>query len=201
MDDLIRSGKVRYIGTSTYAAWQVVESIWVAKELGLNRFVCEQPPYHILDRRVERQLVPVAQQYGLAIIPWSPLAGGFLTGKYKRDAQRTKDSRYASPDWWGDRHFTDAVFDVVDVVEALSNEKGCTMAQFSLAWCGQQPGITSPIIGPRTMEQLVDNLGATDVTITESDREKIDEAIPPGRAVAHYYGPETNADWGAGMYR
>src|SRR5215210_151189 len=88
MDDLIRQGKVRYIGTSTYGAWQVVESLWVSKELGLNRFVCEQPPYHLLDRRIERELVPMAQTYGIGIIPWSPLAGGFLTGKYQRGQQR-----------------------------------------------------------------------------------------------------------------
>ena len=78
MDDLIRSGKVRYIGTSTFAAWQVVESLWISKELGLNRFICEQPPYHILDRRIERELIPMAQTFGMAVIPWSPLAGGML---------------------------------------------------------------------------------------------------------------------------
>jgi len=80
LDDLIRAGKVRYVGTSTYAAWQLVEALWAAQELGLNRFVSEQPPYHLLDRRIERELVPFAQTYGVALIPWSPLAGGFLTG-------------------------------------------------------------------------------------------------------------------------
>src|ERR671917_2015401 len=90
LDDLIRAGKVRYIGTSTYAAWQVLESLWMSKELGLNRMVCEQPPYHLLDRRIERELVPLAQTYGLALIPWSPLAGGFLTGKYSRGETRAE---------------------------------------------------------------------------------------------------------------
>ena len=85
LDDLIRDGKVRYIGTSTFAAWQVMESLWVSKELGLNRFVCEQQPYNILDRRVERELLPMARTYGIATIPWSPLAGGLLTGKYTRE--------------------------------------------------------------------------------------------------------------------
>src|SRR5262245_8926061 len=84
LDDLVRSGKVRYLGTSTFAAWQLMEAPWVSKELGLNRVVCEQPPYHLLDRRIERELVPMAQTYGLALIPWSPLAGGFLSGKYRR---------------------------------------------------------------------------------------------------------------------
>ena len=84
LDDLVRSGKVRYLGTSTFAAWQLVEALWVSKELGLHRVVCEQPPYHLLDRRIERELVPMARTYGLALPPWSPLAGGFLTGKYRR---------------------------------------------------------------------------------------------------------------------
>src|ERR687893_78133 len=94
LDDLIRSGKVRYIGTSTFAAWQVVEALWIAKELGLNRFVCEQPPYHLLDRRIERELVPMAMTYGFGVIPWSPLAGGLLTGKYQRGETPPADSRF-----------------------------------------------------------------------------------------------------------
>jgi aryl-alcohol dehydrogenase-like predicted oxidoreductase len=84
LDDLVRSGKVRYLGTSTFAAWQLVEALWVSKELGLHRVVCEQPPSHLLDRRIERELVPMAQTYGLALLPWSPLAEGFLSGKYRR---------------------------------------------------------------------------------------------------------------------
>src|ERR687894_1028998 len=84
LDDLIRAGKVRYIGTSTFAAWQLVEALWVAKELALNRFVCEQPPYNLLDRRVERELLPMARTFGIGIIPWSPIAGGLLSGKYHR---------------------------------------------------------------------------------------------------------------------
>src|SRR5258708_4902560 len=94
MDDLIRAGKVLYIGTSTYGAWQLVEALWVAKELGLNRFVCEQPPYNILDRRIERELIPMCRTYGFGIIPWSPIAGGLLTGKYRKDAPAPPRSRY-----------------------------------------------------------------------------------------------------------
>ena len=89
LDDLIRAGKVRYVGTSTFPAWQVVESLWLSRELGLNRMICDQPPYHLLDRRVERELVPMALNFGIGIIPWAPLAGGFLTGRYsgaRRDA-------------------------------------------------------------------------------------------------------------------
>ena len=96
LDDLIRSGKVRYVGTSTFGAWQIIESLWISKELGLNRFVSEQPPYNILDRRIERELIPMMQTYGIANIPWSPLAGGLLTGKYRRDVAAPEGSRFAN---------------------------------------------------------------------------------------------------------
>lgn len=198
LDDLVREGKVRYIGTSTFAAWQIVEALWVAKELGLNRFVTEQPPYHLLDRRIERELVPVALTYGIGIIPWSPLAGGFLTGKYKRGEPRPEDARLqvgAPPR--ADSHFTDAAFDVVEEVEAIAAEKGCTLAQLALAWCMGQPGITSPIIGPRTMEQLEDNQGALEVKLTNDDRKRLDGVAPPGRATVSYY----DADFGPHRYR
>ena len=98
LDDLVRAGKVRYLGTSTFGAWQVVEALWAAKELGLNRFVCEQPPYNLLDRRVERELLPMCQTYGLAAIPWSPLAGGLLTGKYRRGEPPPEGTRYGGGD-------------------------------------------------------------------------------------------------------
>ncbi len=197
LDDLIRAGKVRYIGTSTYAAWQLMEALWVSKELHLNRFVTEQPPYHLLDRRIERELVPMAQTYGIALLPWSPLAGGFLTGKYRRGEARAQGSRFENSNEWTDRHFTDRAFDVLERVEQIANEKGCTISQFALAWCAQQPGITSPIIGPRTMDQLKDNLGALDVVVTDEDRKRIDEIVAPGTEVVSYY----NADFGPHKYR
>ncbi len=192
LDDLIRSGKVRYIGTSTYAAWQVMESLWVSRELGLNRFTCEQPPYHLLDRRIERELVPLAQTYGFALIPWSPLAGGFLTGKYRRDEPPPKDARHKKGEGRGQELLSDGCFDVLDVVEEIAREKACSPGQLALAWCAGQPGITSPIIGPRTMEQLEDNMGAADVEITDEDRERLDAAAPPGRMLAPFY----EADFG-----
>ena len=118
LDDLVRSGKVRYIGSSTHAAWQVVESLWVAKELGLNRFISEQPPYHLLDRRIERELVPMALTYGLAIIPWSPLAFGSLSGKYRRGQPRPEGSRLSGEQdtdrWRGS--FSDAAFTVIETL-------------------------------------------------------------------------------------
>ena len=196
LDDLIRAGKVRYIGSSTFAAWQVVESLWASKELGLNRFICEQPPYHLLDRSIERELVPMAQTYGTALIPWSPMAGGFLTGKYRRGEARPTDARYQDENEDTDL-FSDAAFNVLDVVLAIAAEKGCTPSQFALAWCAQQPGITSPIVGVRTMEQLEDNLGAINVQVTDEERERIDEVAPPGGVITRYY----RADFGPHLFR
>lgn len=196
LDDLIRGGKVRYIGSSTFAAWQVVESLWASKELGLNRFICEQPPYHLLDRSIERELVPMALTYGTALIPWSPMAGGFLTGKYRRGAARPANGRYQDESENTDL-FSDAAFNVLDVVLAIAAERGCTPSQFALAWCAQQPGITSPIVGIRTMEQLEDNLGAINVQVTDEERARIDEVAPPGEAIRQYY----RADFGPHLFR
>lgn len=194
LDDLIRAGKVRYIGTSTFAAWQVMESLWVSKELGLNRFVCEQPPYHLLDRSIERELVPLAQAYGTAIIPWSPLARGFLTGKYKRGEDIPEGTRFSrdikNKKPFADRtkqHFSDMAYNVLDVVRELADEKECTPSQIALAWCAHQPAITSPIIGPRTPEHLEDNLGAVEVEINDEDRARLDVASPPEQAIVPYY--------------
>lgn len=198
LDDLVRAGKVRYIGTSTCAAWQVAESIWISKELGLNRFVSEQPPYHILDRRIERELIPMARTYGIGLIPWSPLAGGLLTGKYSRNAPPPADSRFANVENNPNlqRRMVEAIFDVVEGLTPLADAKGITLSQFVLAWTMHQPGITSPIIGPRTMEQLEDNLGAFDVTITDEDRKAVDELVPPGRMVSPFY----EADFGPNQF-
>lgn len=198
LDDLVRSGKVRYLGASTFAAWQLIESLWVSKELGLNRFVTEQPPYNLLDRRIERELIPAALSYGFGIIPWSPLAGGFLSGKYKRQGQQP-DGRFSDG-----THIRSAsllgsprAFDAVDALEGVAREKGVPLSQLALAWTIQQPGITSPIIGPRSLEQLEDNLKALDVKLTEQDRARIDAISPPGQSTVSFYdanfGP--NARW------
>ena len=197
LDDLVRAGKVRYIGTSTYAAWQLVEALWAAKEYGLNRFVCEQPPYHLLDRRIERELIPFAQSYGYALIPWSPIAGGFLTGKYERGKAAPEGVRYSGDSDWSKRHFTDAAFDVVDVVKAMAAEKGCTPAQLALRWCTVKPGVTSPIIGPKTMAQLDDNIGSVECVLTDEDMKRLDEVAPPGGVIVSYY----DADHGPSKYR
>ena len=188
LDDLVKQGKVRYIGTSTYAAWQVVESLWVSDRNGLNRFVCEQPPYHIMDRRIERELLPVAQTYGIGIIPWSPLAGGKLTGKYRRGEPAPENSR-EDPS-----KFTEAMWHVLEGLEALCKQKGCTMTAFANAWCAAQPGVTSPIVGPNSVAQMEENLAASEVKITQEDNKRVDELVKPGEHIEgqSYY----NADFG-----
>ena len=198
MDDLIRSGKVRYIGSSTFSAWQLVESVYAAEKLGLNRFICEQPPYNLLDRRVERELVPMAQTYGFALIPWSPLGGGLLTGKYQRGEPLPEGARFADPGSpFAARRLNDRVFDVVEGLQPLADEKGCTLSQLALAWVMQQPGVTSAIIGPRTMQQFDDNVGATTVAVTDEDRKRIDRIIRRGDHVVPFY----EADFGPHQYR
>src|SRR3984893_11631961 len=198
IDELIRSGKVRYIGTSTYGAWQVVESLWVSKELGLNRFVTEQPPYNILDRRVERELVPMAQTFGIGLLPWSPIAGGLLSGKYRRGEPPPPDSRFgaAQTDARLRSRLVEDVYDVVEQLEPIARSKDCTLVQLALAWVMQQPGISSPIIGPRTLEQLEEYLGAAAITLTQADLDQINAIVPPGGMVSSFYeadfGPHPN---------
>ena len=205
LDDLIRAGKVRYIGTSTFPSWQIMESLWMSKELGLNRFVCEQPPYHLLDRAIERDMIPLAQTYGIAIIPWSPLAGGFLSGKYRSGEAIPEDSRFGRQMQGplaarARKHFSDRAMGVLAEAEALAAEKGCTVSQLALAWCTTQPGVTSPIIGPRTMEHLEDNLGALSVTLSDEDRARLDAVAPPEEAIVPYY-TGLSADFKAPQYR
>jgi aryl-alcohol dehydrogenase-like predicted oxidoreductase len=186
LDDLIRQGKVRYIGTSMFPAWKSVESLWAAKELGLNRFVSEQMAYNLLDRTAEREVIPAAQTFGLALLPWGPLCGGLLTGKYTRDDQSAAGRWQGGKDNFG-RPATRAAYDVIEGVVALAKEKGCTPAQLALAWNASQPGITAPIIGPRTLEQFNDNVGAADVQVTDADRARLDALAPPWSATLRYY--------------
>jgi aryl-alcohol dehydrogenase-like predicted oxidoreductase len=197
LDDLVRAGKVRYIGTTTFAGWQVVEALWASKELGLSRFVSEQPPYNLLDRRIERELIPVARTFGLAVFPWSPIAGGLLTGKYQRNQPVPSDSRYADPGPIQAKRFTPQSFDVIEPLTALAAEKNVPLSRLALAWTVQQPGITSSIIGPRTLEQLEDAIAALEVTFTNDELQRIDEIIPPGTHVAPFY----EADFGPSVHR
>ena len=191
LDDLVKAGKIRYIGGSMFPAWRIVESLWVAKELGLNRLICEQPAYHLLDRTAEREVIPAAQSFGMAVIPWGPLCGGLLSGKYTRDEQ-VEGARWQDGKDNANRRATEATWEVLDFLQVMANDKGCSMSQLGLAWNMAQPGVTAPIIGPRTLEQVEDNLRAVDVEMTEEDLSRIDRLVPPKGYVVRYY-DEANA--------
>jgi aryl-alcohol dehydrogenase-like predicted oxidoreductase len=194
LDDLIRAGKVRYIGGSMFPSWRMVESLWVAKELGLNRFVSEQPAYHLLDRTIEREVIPAARSFGLAILPWGPLCGGLLTGKYRRD-EGDPDGRWQAGKDNFQREATPLAWDVIDLLRDMADQKGCSVSQLALAWCMAQPGVTAPIIGPRTFEQAADNLGAVKVRLDAADFERIDALVPPRGIAVRYYDEAAAADF------
>ena len=200
LDDLIRAGKVRYIGTSMFPSWKIVEALWAAKEFGLNRFVSEQMAYNLLDRTAEREVVPVAQTFGIALMPWAPLCGGLLTGKYHRNDQSAVGRWHGGKDNFG-RPATPAAFDVIEGLVALAKDKGCTASQLALAWNAAQPGITAPIIGPRTLEQLVDNIAATSVRVTDEDRARLDALTPPWSATLRYYDAAMAIDFRPNLQR
>ena len=191
LDDLVKAGKIRYIGGSMFPAWRIVESLWVAKELGLNRLICEQPAYHLLERTAEREVIPAAQSFGMAIIPWGPLCGGLLSGKYNRDEQ-VEGARWQDGKDNANRRATDHTWEVLDFLRAMASDKGCSMSQLALAWNMAQPGVTAPIIGPRTFAQVEDNLQAVHVELTEEDLARIDDLVPPKGYVVRYY-DEANA--------
>ncbi|MCW5941392.1 MAG: aldo/keto reductase [Fimbriimonadaceae bacterium] len=183
MDDLVRSGKVRYIGCSTYAAWQVCEAHYVARALGTAGFVTEQPPYNLLDRRIERELLPFCRTYDLGVIPWSPLAGGQLSGKYL--GPKPDRGRYAKSDP-GNR-VNPRTSETVAKLKALADDAGLSLATLSLAWVAGQPGVTSPIIGARSADQLRESAAACEVKLGADLLAKIDEVVPPGSNVLDYY--------------
>lgn len=168
LDDLIRAGKVRYIGTSAYKAWQIMEALWVSRELGLNRFICEQSVYSLLCRRIEDELLPMAQSYGIGLLLWSPLGAGTLTARYTRD--HPPEHLLLNEQAWL----------VIDTLRALAVRKGCTPSQLAFAWCLAQPGVTCPIAGPSSTEQLADNLGALKVNVTTEDLSELDAVAPRG---------------------
>ena len=195
LDDLVRAGDVRYIGTSDFAAWKLIESLWVAKEYGLNRFVCEQSSYHLLDRRAERELFPMTQSYGIAVTTWSPLAGGFLSGKYSRDAQRPKGARLSESNDWANRHFKPEAFDVVEIILQIADKKGCSPAQIAIAWCLHHEAVTSVLIGPKTVAQLEDVLQARDVSFSDVELQSLSSVSTPGRVIVPYYIDDAFADF------
>jgi aryl-alcohol dehydrogenase-like predicted oxidoreductase len=178
LTDLVRSGKVRVIGSSTMPASDMVEAQWVAERRGLERFRTEQPTYSILNRSIEREVLPVAQRYGMGTLVWSPLAGGMLTGRIRK-GQET-DLRRARMF----KHITDETrLDAVEKVVALSEETGVKMTHLAMTFAIAHPGVTSAIIGPRTMEQLDDLLSSADISLSDEILNRIDEIVPPGTDV------------------
>ena len=186
LTDLQRQGKVRAFGCSTYPAHDIVRSHWVSEHRGLGRFVTEQPPYSILVREVERDVLPVCREQGMGVIPWSPLAGGWLTGKWRRGGgdvdsarSRMRPKAFDLEDPENQRKL-----DAVEALSALADEAGLSLIHLALGFVLAHPAVTAPIIGPRTMEQLESQLGAADVVLGKDVLDRIDEIVPPGKVVA-----------------
>jgi aryl-alcohol dehydrogenase-like predicted oxidoreductase len=175
LDDLVRAGKVRYIGCSNFTGWQIEKSVRVSEREGLARFDCLQPQYSLVVRDIEHEVLPASREEGLGVIPWSPLAGGFLTGKYSREDAPPENTRMAS---WSDtwkRHATPAKFDIVDRVCEIANSRGKEPAQIALSWVKDRPGVTSPILGARNVEQLDKNLGVIGWSLEERELNLLEE--------------------------
>ena len=182
LTDLIRQGKVRYIGSSTYPPSQIVEAQWVAQKRGRERFVCEQPPYSLLVRGIEADVLPTCQRYGMGVIPWSPLAGGWLTGRWRKgqDAPDSSRARRLPHRYDLSLPFNQRKLDAVEQYALLAEETGISLIHMAIAFVLRHPGVTSPIIGPRTMEQIESQLGATEVELSDDVLDRIDEIVPPG---------------------
>jgi aryl-alcohol dehydrogenase-like predicted oxidoreductase len=180
LTDLVRAGKVRYVGVSNFAGWQLMKSLWVSDARGLERFVCLQPQYSLVERNIEREILPVCREEGLGVIPWSPLGGGFLSGKYRRGEEPVQGSRIAEAvesmeEHW-DRRATERNWRTLDAVGEVSEETGKSYAQISLNWLLRQEGVTAPIIGARRADQLEDNLGAVGWELSEEHVARLDSA-------------------------
>ena len=182
LSDLIRAGKILYAGSSTFPAAQIVQAQWTAERRGRERFVCEQPPYSLLVRGVEAEVLPVCQEYGMGVIPWSPLAGGWLTGRYRKGAEIPVSRRAERLPQRFDLALpgNQAKLEAADQLAKLADEAGLTLIQLAIAFVLAHPAITAPIIGPRTMEQLESQLGAADVVLDSAILDRIDEIVPPG---------------------
>ncbi|MCU1378479.1 MAG: yhdN1 [Acidimicrobiales bacterium] len=182
LSDLIHQGKVRAIGSSTFPAHHVVEAQWVAERRGRERFQCEQPPYSIFVRGIERDVLPACEQYGIGVIPWSPLAGGWLGGKYRKGQPIPTSGRAAMQPQRFDpeRPENQRKLDVVEELVALAESSGLSLIDLALGFVTAHPAVTSAIIGPRTMEQLEDQLGALEVRLGDDVLDRIDEIVPPG---------------------
>ena len=188
LTDLVRAGKVRYVGCSTHPAWMVMEALGVSERRGFARYVSEQPPYNLFDRRIENELVPLALRYDLALIPWAPIAQGLLAGRYASVTDYPDDSRAARlrGSIYAER-ITPRGIEAGQKFTAIARDHGKTPGQLALCWCKDQPGITAPIVGPRTLEQLQELLPVLDMTLSEAERAACDALNPPGGAVVNFH--------------
>ena len=186
LSDLVHAGKVRYIGTTTFLPSQVVEAQWVAERRHRERPVTEQAPYSILAREVERDLLPTAQKYGLGVLPWSPLAGGWLSGRYRRGEASTTSragSSASRPGTTPRSRRTPLKLEKVHQLQDLADEAGVSLVHLALAFVLEHPAVTSAIIGPRTMEHLESQLDVVKVSLSKDVLDRIDEIVPPGTTI------------------
>ena len=179
LDHLVNSGKVRYIGCSNYAAWHIMKALGISERKNLQRFISQQIYYSLQARDAEYELVPVALDQGVGILVWSPLAGGLLSGKYRRGQDMPEGSRHLTD--WNEPpvHDEDQLYDIVEVLVEIAEARGVSAAQVALAWTLGRPGIATVVVGARTEEQLADNLGAADLTLEDDERARLDEVSAP----------------------
>lgn len=187
LTDLVRQGKIRYIGCSTHPAWAVVEAIKTSESKGYVRYVAEQPPYNLLDRRIENEMIPMALKYELGLLTWSPLAMGVLAGVYRKADLYPDGSRAALRGGFYADRVTQKGIEVGEKFVKLAKEAGMTPAQLGVLWSKDQPGVTAPLIGPRTMEHLEDMLPVLEMTLSDELREACDNLVPPGSNVANFH--------------
>jgi aryl-alcohol dehydrogenase-like predicted oxidoreductase len=182
LSDLVRAGKVRYLGSSTYPPSEIVAAQWVAEKRGLQRFACEQPPYSLLVRAVEAEVLPVCERYGMGVIPWSPLAGGWLSGRWRKGQEPPQSTRAGRIPQRYDlsNPQNQRKLDAAEALARLADDAGMTLIHLAIAFVLRHPAVTAAIIGPRTMEQLESQLGAADVRLDDALLDRIDEIVPPG---------------------
>ena len=194
LDTLVRSGKVRYVGASNYAGWQLMKALAVADRHRFQRFVSQQIYYSLQARDAEYELVPLALDQGLGILVWSPLAGGLLSGKYRRGAQGPEGSRQLTD--WDEPPVRDqeGLYDVVDALVEIADGHGVSAAQVALAWLRDRPGVTSVIVGARTDEQLADNLGASDLVLAAEEVARLEERSRPPLIYPYWHQAKTASD-------
>ena len=194
LDDLVRSGKVRYVACSTHPAWKVMEALSISDLRGYASYCCEQPPYNLLDRRIENELVPLCLEHGLGLMTWSPIAQGVLGGRYANATTFPEGSRAASRGGIYAERINERGIDVGNQFVALAKETGIPPIQLAVLWVKDQRGITAPIIGPRTLGHLDDLLPVGDMRLSDDVRQACDELVPPGGVVANFH---NSAGWGA----